>query len=104
MSETLTHDIPILFLNKTGRYNFSVAVFVKNENSNASETPFVAWLTIRTQTSAKFWYPAETQVGVDYEIDGARVTAGPVTAHMGSTWEFIHESQESTPYLKEGKP
>lgn len=103
MAEELLHDIPIRFVNKTGKSNFSVAVFAENLNPDAKDTPYVCWLSLRTQTSATFTYPMETQIGAEYEKDGVQLMAGPVPANVGSTWEFLHEKPDSTPYLKEGK-
>ena len=101
--DRLLNDIPVQYVNKTGRHDFAVAVFVKNHNPNAFDTPYVAWHILRTQTAAKFVYPIETQVGAEYAKDGATLTAGPITAKLGSTWELHHESPDLTPYLKEGE-
>lgn len=96
-------DIPIKFINETGETSFTVVVFMKNEDPNASETPFVAWRTIRTQTSAAFTYPSQAEVGAMYFEEGMKMAAGPFPALPGSTWNFIQESENDTPTLIEGE-
>lgn len=96
-------DIPIKFINETGETDFTVVVFMKNEDPNASATPFVAWRTIRTQTSAAFTYPSQSEVGAIYFEGDMKMTAGPYPALPGSTWEFAQESEADTPTLIEGK-
>ena len=98
----ITNDINIKYLNKTGRVDFAVAVFVQNSDANAVDSPYVAWYVLRTQSSAKFVWSKSQEVGVEYEVDGAKMTAGPVTAEAGSTWDFVHEQADSTPYLRRG--
>ena len=96
-------DIPIKFVNKTGENDYTVVVFLRNESPNAVDTPFVAWHVIRTQTSALFSYPIQSEVGAIYDEDGMKMRAGPLPAFPGSTWDFIQENKQSTPTLKEGK-
>ena len=102
-AKSLMGNIPIKFVNETGETDNTVVVFLKNEDPNAIATPFVAWRTIRTQSSASFSYPTESEVGALYEEDGMKMTAGPLPAHPGSTWEFLQETEHATPTLKEGK-
>ena len=99
----LVEDVAIKFLNRTGRIDFAVVVFVKNENPNAALTKFVAWHVIHTQSAASFIYPMETQVGALYEDDGVRMRAGPHITRLGATWEFYQEIPMATPFMREGK-
>lgn len=91
-----------MYLNKTGRNDFAVAVFAKNEDLNAVDTPFVAWQLLRAQTSAKFVYPVQVCVGAYWESDGVSVHSGPLPAAAGSTWVFNCPTQESVGTLEEG--
>ena len=100
---SLKRDVPIVYLNKTGRNDFAVVVFTKNEDLNAIETPFVAWQIIRAQTSANFAYPVFASVGVYWESNGVTLYSGPMIAAAGSTWEFTCPVQDGSGTLKEGR-
>ena len=97
------NDIPIVYVNKTGRNDFMVVVFTKNEDVNAIDTPFVAWHTLKAQTSASFTYPVDAAVGSYWERDGVVCRAGPLPTNMGSTWEMRMPTTESSPTLSESK-
>ena len=49
-----TNDIPITVFNCTGRNDFMIVIFTKNEDPNALDTPFVAWHTIKVLEN--HWY------------------------------------------------
>lgn len=98
----LVEDVAIKFLNRTGKIDFAVAVFVKNENVNAAMSKFVTWHVLNTQSSASFIYPMQTQVGALYEDDGVRMRAGPHISRDGATWDFYQEIPMATPFMREG--
>lgn len=97
------NDIPILYVNRTDRNDFMVVVFTKNEDPNAIDTPFVAWHTLKAQTSASFTYPVDAAVGAFWEKDSVICRAGPMSANLGSTWEMRMATVEHSPHMSEGK-
>lgn len=99
----LTTDVEVTYINATGKNDFTLLVFTKNEDANASESPFVAWRKIRAQSSATFWYSLDAAVGAHWETGGALIRAGPFTATMGSTWCITANHKEDSPHLAEGR-
>ena len=96
------NDIPILYRNKTGRDDFTVVVFTKNEIDAPS--PVVVWRTLKSQTSTEFIYPAEVAVGAQWTDSGSvQYRAGPFPATPGSTWKMTMPTPAEPPELSEGK-
>ena len=85
----------ITYINDTGRDDFSVYVsgmpYVASDSTN-----FVAWQTLRAQSSAAFLFPASNGVGLVWE----GVTYGPVLTPPSATWEVIVKEME--PVLQQG--
>ena len=101
----LIHDINVKYINSTGQNNFMVVVFTKNENVNAINTPFVAWHTLKAQSSSSFVYPVQAAVAAYWEYpSGVKNTAGPFDSDLGSTWTMSTLTMESSPNLKQGIP
>ena len=98
----MTTNIPITFVNATGKTDFQVVVFTKNYSTNTPQTIYAAWQIICVQTSSKFTYPVSTGVQATYELKGQKNTMGPLPAKLGSTWEIQQEIKSGTPTLKEG--
>ena len=98
----MTTDIPIEFINSTGKTDFKVVVFTKNFSTNTPETVYAAWQVISVQTSSSFVYPVSTSVEAKYDIGGQTNDMGPFPATLGSTWEIRQESKSGTPTLNEG--
>ena len=98
----MTTDIPIEFINSTGKTNFQVVAFTKNYSTNTPETIYAAWQVISVQTSSNFVYPVSTSVQAKYDIGGQTNDMGPFPAKLGSTWEIRQEPKSSTPTLSEG--
>ena len=96
------NDIQITYVNKTDRNDFMVVVFTKNEDVNAIDTPFVAWQTLKAQSSATFYYPVNTSVGAQGTIGNVVFRAGPFSAPLGSTWVFKQDHVEDSPTLEQG--
>lgn len=96
------NDIPITYINKTGHNDFIVVVFTKNQTVNAFDTPFVAWRTIKAQSSATFCYPVNTSVGAYWTVGNVKFHAGPFNARLGSTWVFKQDYKEDSPTLEQG--
>ena len=96
-------NIPVTYLNKTGQIDFRVVVFTKNENPNAIDTPFVAWQTLKAQTSASFVYPVDTAVGAEWIENDLLVRSGPFSTNLGATWKLCQAEQDGTPVLEEGE-
>ena len=103
MATAPLNDIPILYRNRTGMNNFMVVVFTKNEDVNAIDTPFVAWHTLKAQTSASFSYPVDAAVGAYWESNGVICRSGPFDCTMGSTWEMRMATLDSSPNMTESK-
>lgn len=98
----LIHDINVKYINSTGQNNFMVVVFTKNENVNAINTPFVAWHTLKAQSSSSFVYPVQAAVAAYWEYpSGVKNTAGPFDSDLGSTWTMSTLTMESSPNLKQ---
>ena len=97
------NDIPITYINATGRNDFMVVVFTKNENTNAIDTPFVAWQTLKAQTSASFSYPVDAAVGAEWKIGEVTLRSGPFPANLGTTWTFRQDHIEDSPTLEQSK-
>ena len=102
-SPKLTEDVAVKFLNRTGKRDIGVAVFVENKNMLAAMTKFVAWHVIHTQNAASFLYPMETQVGALYNEDGVKMMSGPHDTTEGATWEFYQEIPNAVPFMREGR-
>ncbi len=98
----MSTDIPIRYVNKTGKSDFEVVVFTKNFSTNTPQTYYCAWQILRGQTSVKFVYPVTTAIGATYKERGQEISAGPFDAELGSTWRISQESGQSTAVLKEG--
>ena len=96
------NDILITYINDTGRNDFMVVVFTKNENTNAIDTPFVAWQTLKAQTSASFCYPVDAAVGAEWKIGEVTLRSGPFPANLGTTWTFRQDHIEDSPTLAQG--
>lgn len=96
------NDIPITYINETEMNNFMVVVFTKNEDTNAIDTPFVAWQTLKAQTSAKFSYPVNAAVGAEWKIGEVILRSGPFPATPGSTWKFTQAHFDDSPNLEQG--
>lgn len=116
------NDIPILYYNCTGRNDFMVVIFTKNEDTNAIDTPFVAWHTLKAQSSASFVFPVTVQVGaywsidniMDYsamceclegdckEKDSVTYQAGPFDAVPGTTFRMKMPFTDSSPTMEQG--
>ena len=97
------NDIPITYINETEMNNFMVVVFTKNEDTNAIDTPFVAWQTLKAQTSAKFSYPVDAAVGAEWKIGEVILRSGPFPAVLGSTWKFTQAHFDDSPHLEQGE-
>ena len=103
MARNLMHDVEITYLNKTGRNDFALLVFTKNEDANASESPYVAWRIIKAQSSATFKYSLDAAVGAYWETGGALIRAGPFSATVGSTWSIRADRPNDSPHLEPGR-
>lgn len=88
--------VSITYVNDTGRDDFSVYVsgmpYVATEPSN-----FVAWQTLRSQSTAAFLFPAATGVGLVWE----GVTYGPKLTSSTATWE-VTVTRDVEPVLQQG--
>ena len=100
MAVELLHDVPISYINNTGRNDFALVVFTKNEDRNAIDTPFVAWRTLKAQSSATFAYPVRGSVAAIWKFSGVECTAGPFPAERGSTW--VVRTVGGSPFLSQG--
>ena len=80
-----------------------VVVFTKNEDPNAIDTPFVAWNTLKAQTSSEFTYPVNVAVGAQWIKDRVICRSGPFSAAPGSTWEMNMPDPQSSPHMLESK-
>lgn len=96
----IASDIPIKYVNSSKRNDIQVVVFAKNDSSVYPTTLFTAWHVLRGQCSVQFTYPASLGVGVSYKTGGMTVTAGPIDAEPGSTWEITQESLHESATLK----
>ena len=99
----MTTDIPIKYNNNTQNIDFEVVVFTKNFNVNTPKVYYVAWQILRAQISSQFVYPVSTAVGATYRIEGQLITAGPLPATLGSTWQVTQETRTSTASLTKSK-
>ena len=97
----LLNDIPITYYNKTGHINFDVLVFAKNY-TNQTTKQYVGWQILRGQSSVDFNFSAIIQVGASYKHQGQDIKCGPLNAEMGSIWEIIQETEDSTAVLRKG--
>lgn len=96
----MNSDIPIRYVNCTGRTDFEVVVFTENCHT-APETPYAAWQVLRGQSSVEFIYPVSMAVGVTCKLGGQLITAGPFPAELGSTWEISQDDISKTAVLKQ---
>ena len=99
----MTTDIPIRYVNCTGKTDFEVVVFTKNYNTNTPKTHYAAWKVLRRQSSVEFIYPVSMAVGVTCKLGGQQITAGPFPAKLGSTWEISQDVISSTAILKQSE-
>ena len=99
----MAHDIPVRFINDTGKADFEVVVFTKNFSYNTPRTYYVAWQVLRTMASVDFFYPASVSVGATYNSQGQMSIAGPFLAELGTTWEITQETSSSMAELKQSK-
>ena len=99
----MTTDIPIKYINATGKTDFEVVVFTKNFNVNTPRVYYAAWQILRAQNAVQFKYPVSLSVGATYQTGGQTIFAGPFEAKLGSTWEITQDSIDSAAVLKEGK-
>ena len=94
-------DIPITYYKKTGHVDFDVLVFTKNYTNQTSKQ-YVGWQVLRGQSSVDFNFSAMIQVGASYKHQGQDIKCGPLNAEMGSIWEIIQETEDSTAVLRKG--
>lgn len=95
-------DIPIKFINTTGKVDFDIVLFTKTFSNN-SVPVFVAWQILRCQTSVSLIYPHSVEVGSSFTHGIQLVSCGPFNAEVGTTWEIRQESKASSPMLIESK-
>lgn len=95
-------DIPIKFINATGKVDFDVIVFAKTF-SNSAAPLFVAWQILRCQTSVRLLYPRSVEVGSSFTHGIQFVSCGPFKTQVGTTWEIRQGSKVSVPILTQSK-
>ena len=98
------NDIPITYVNATGRTDFMVCVFQKNESPSAFETPFAAWHTLKTPGTSEFVYPVDVAVAADWTTEDGEVanSSGPLPTQIGCSWKMIMNKESDTPQLIPG--
>lgn len=88
--------VSITYVNDTGRDDFSVYVsgmpYVPSDSSN-----FVAWQTLRSQSTAAFLFPAAVGIGLVWE----GVTYGPYLTSPTATWE-VTVTRDMEPVCEQG--
>ena len=86
----------ITYVNDTGRDDFSVYVsgmpYVASDLSN-----FVAWQTLRSQSTAAFLFPMAVGMGLVWE----GVTYGPHLTPSSATWE-VTVTSDMEPICQQG--
>ena len=97
----LIKDIPITYYNKTGHADFDVLVYTKNYSSQTTKQ-YVGWQILRGQSNVDFTFSSMIQVGANYKHQGQDIKCGPLNAEMGSIWEIIQETEDSTAVLRKG--
>ena len=97
----MAFDIPVKFINDTGKTDFEVVVFTKNFSYNTPRTYYTAWQVLRTIGSVDFVYPASVSVGVTNQAQMSIV--GPFPTELGTTWEITQETSSSMAELKQSK-
>ena len=89
--------VSITYVNDTGREDFAVYVsgmpYVTSDSSG-----FVAWQTLRAQSTAAFLFPATAGVGLVWE----GVTYGPKITPSTATWE-VTTTRDMEPVFQQGK-
>ena len=95
----MAYDIPVKFINDTGKTDFDVVVFTKNFSYNTPMTYYTAWQVLRTVDSAEFVYPASVFIGATYHSQGQML----FPAELGTTWEITQETPGFMAELKQGK-
>lgn len=89
--------VSITYVNDTGRDDFSVYVsgmpYVSSDPSS-----FVAWQTLRSQSTAAFLFPATAGVGLVWE----GVTYEPKITPPTATWE-VSTTRDMEPVIQQGK-
>ena len=88
--------VSITYVNDTGREDFAVYVsgmpYVTSDSSS-----FVAWQTLRAQSTAAFLFPATAGVGLVWE----GVTYGPKITPSTATWE-VTTTRDMEPVFQQG--
>ena len=88
--------VSITYVNDTGRDDFSVYVsgmpYVASDPSS-----FVAWQTLRSQSTAAFLFPARAGVGLVWE----GVTYDPKVTPSTATWE-VTTTRDMEPVVQQG--
>ena len=97
----LKKNILITYYNKAGHADFDVLVIIKNYTSQSTKQ-YVGWQILRGQSSVDFTFSAMIQVGASYKHQGQDIKCGPFNAEMGSIWEIIQETEDSTAVLRKG--
>ena len=99
----MTTEIPIRFINATGKTDFHVIVCTRNFSTSTPETLSCAWQVIDVQSSSSFNYPISTSVVAFYtDSSGKENRMGPFPSKLGSTWEIEQEDEQSAPVLNKG--
>ena len=99
----MAYDIPVKFINDTGKTDFEVVVFTRNFSYNTPRDYYAAWQVLRTAASAEFVYPASVSIGATYHSQGEMFMTGQFPAELGTTWEITQETPGSMAELKQGK-
>ncbi len=103
MSSSNRKTIPISYYNFTGRVDFEVMVYSRNQNRYTPIEYEVAWRVLRGQGSVDFEYPFQLQVGATYyQHENEAIHCGPLDAEPGSTWEIIQNRPRDTPVMQQG--
>ena len=93
----MNQSVSIAYVNDTGKTDFSVYVsgmpYVSSDPSS-----FVAWQTLRSQSTAAFLFPATAGVGLIWE----GVTYGPKITPSTATWE-VSTTRDMEPVIQQGK-
>ena len=92
-----TKRVSITYVNDTGLDDFSVYLsgmpYMPSDPSS-----FVAWQTLRAQSTAAFLFPASVGVGLVWE----GVTYGPKLTPQAATWE-VTTTKDMEPVFQQGK-
>ena len=62
----------------------------------------MAWQILRGQPSVDFYFYAVIEVGASYKHQGQDIKCGPLKPEMGSIWEIIQETEDSTAVQRKG--